>query len=173
MGVLRAGSGRLVVCVLVLSSALGEAPRAQTPSRVSAAPRPASELERETDRAVQDYRAGKGLPPLARTFALDELARQHSRDMAARAFAAHRSPEGTGTGERASAAGIAFLKIAENIARTRGVEDPVRVAVDGWIHSPSHRASLLDPGYTETGIGVAVTSDGTVYFTQLFLRPMP
>jgi uncharacterized protein YkwD len=127
-------------------------------------------LEDETERAIQQYRLQKGLPELTRSPALDELARDHSRDMAARGYTAHRSPDGEDAVDRATRHGVAFLKIGENIARTRGARDPVRQAVDGWIHSPSHRQVLLDPDYLETGVGVAVDAGGTSYFTQIFLR---
>jgi uncharacterized protein YkwD len=37
--------------------------------------------------------------------------------------------------------------------------------------SPGHRANILDGKFTRTGVGVAVDADGTVYVTQVFLRP--
>jgi uncharacterized protein YkwD len=43
-------------------------------------------------------------------------------------------------------------------------------AVEQWLGSPSHRASMLDPDVQETGVGVAVDDDGVFYFTQLYLR---
>lgn len=146
--------------------------RAQTPPEEARA-RSIAEIESATDRAVNAYRAQQGLRGLVRTSRLDDMAQQHCRDMAIRGFAAHDAPGGSGMVDRAAANGIAFLKIGENIARTRGAIDPVRRVVDGWIHSPSHRANLLDPAFTDTGIGVAVDGKGTVYFTQVFLRPMP
>jgi hypothetical protein len=34
--------------------------------------------------------------------------------------------------------------------------------------SPMHRANIVRPDYTHLGVGVAVTADGRVIYTQLF-----
>ena len=57
---------------------------------------------------------------------------------------------------------------------SRGYQDPVRRAVDSWLDSRSHRKAMLTPEFLETGVGVALAADGTLYFTQLFvLRNTP
>ena len=57
----------------------------------------------------------------------------------------------------------------------RGFEttDLARRAVDGWKNSPPHRANLLQPYVTETGIGIAKSGDADPKFltVQLFGRP--
>jgi hypothetical protein len=50
-------------------------------------------------------------------------------------------------------------------------DDPVEVAVDGWMKSAGHRRNILEPRYRQTGFGVAIAGDGAIYFTQLFLDP--
>ena len=50
------------------------------------------------------------------------------------------------------------------------VRAPVPAAVKGWMESKGHRETILEPGYTETGIGVWCEGDAC-YFTQEFLRP--
>jgi len=47
------------------------------------------------------------------------------------------------------------------------VEDIARLAVQGWMHSPGHRRNILYTTFSESGIGVAVSSND-VYITQLF-----
>jgi hypothetical protein len=42
-----------------------------------------------------------------------------------------------------------------------------RVAVDGWIDSPGHRANLL-ADHTFCGIGVYKNAQGAWYLTQMF-----
>lgn len=153
-----------IAVVAVTASASGIAP--DTIGRGASA----HALEQATERAVALYRLREGVGELARSRTLDLMAREHSRDMASRRFAAHGTPDGRSTIERAAAYGLTYARIGENIARMRKPDDPVRRAVEGWIHSPSHRSNLLDPAFTETGIGVAVDAEGTVYFTQVFVE---
>jgi uncharacterized protein YkwD len=45
--------------------------------------------------------------------------------------------------------------LAENLATGGGyLATPARI-VAAWMHSPAHRANILDPGLRATGIGVA------------------
>ena len=37
--------------------------------------------------------------------------------------------------------------------------------------SPGHKANILSKDYTEIGIGRAVSSDGDIYWAQVFGRP--
>jgi uncharacterized protein YkwD len=36
--------------------------------------------------------------------------------------------------------------------------------------SPGHRANILEPNFNLTAIGVWIKGDGTVYFTEIFLK---
>ncbi len=49
------------------------------------------------------------------------------------------------------------------------MSNPVRAAVDTWLQSPGHRKNLLDRQYTHSGVGVALSRDGTYTMTQLFV----
>jgi uncharacterized protein YkwD len=60
--------------------------------------------------------------------------------------------------------------IGENIAFMKGFDNPVRTAVEKWLLSPGHKRNLLNPDWTETAIGLAVSPDGKYYFTQVFIR---
>jgi uncharacterized protein YkwD len=51
-----------------------------------------------------------------------------------------------------------------------GSDDPVAIAVEGWMSSPGHRANILSEEYSESGIGIAIDGRGAVYFTQVFTR---
>ena len=64
--------------------------------------------------------------------------------------------------------GVRAQGIAENLYKCRGVDDPLRSAVDGWMSSKGHRNNILGADFTHTGVGIAVAEDGTIYFTQLF-----
>ncbi len=129
-------------------------------------------LEREIEEAVNHERAERGLKPLRPNDALADVAREHSRDMAARGYFSHASPEGYEARERALVAGITFVTVAENLLRSLGAEDPAQDAVRQWMRSRGHRKNILDPEHTETGVGIEIDDDGRLYFTQLFVKPL-
>jgi uncharacterized protein YkwD len=130
-----------------------------------------AEVEALLREAVEGVRSEHGLPPLEPDRALAAVARAHSEEMVRRGFFDHVSPDGENLDGRLRNAEIHFRSAAENIARTRGVKNPVETTVGEWMASPGHRANILDGKFTRTGVGVAVDADGTVYVTQVFLRP--
>ena len=58
---------------------------------------------------------------------------------------------------------------AENVAAGYAADG----VVAGWMDSPGHRANILDPSATHIGIGYAVSTSGTTYFTQNFASYPP
>jgi uncharacterized protein YkwD len=156
-GVAQAQDGTVLVVVLLLE----EAPV-----------RDLREMESEIETAVNRVRARHGLQPLQPLPALITAARGHSEDMVQRHYFDHVDPEGRRVADRVTAAGVSWSKVSENLAMNSGMEDPVARAVEGWMDSPGHRANILDPKVTHTGVGIA--EDGGGYtFTQVFaaLRP--
>jgi uncharacterized protein YkwD len=101
---------------------------------------------------ANDSRAAAGLPPLAAEARLTAAAQEHARDMLARGFYDHRSPEGAGPAQRAAAAGYRYRWVGENIAKGLFPADEV---VERWMGSSGHRRNLLDRHAAEVGIGVA------------------
>jgi len=105
---------------------------------------------------------------------------------AARAFAdylaktgkfAHEA-DGRRPAERAEAQGYHYCLVSENLAMnldSRGFESRAlaREAVESWKKSPGHRANMLQPGVTETGVAVARVPDRDPKFisVQMFGRP--
>lgn len=106
-------------------------------------------------------RAHFGLPALRRDGRLDEAARRHSQDMAARGYFSHTSPEGLSPSDRAGAAGYPH-GAGENIAA--GYRD-ARAVVDGWLKSAGHCRNMLSAA-KDLGVGTAVSS--RPYYTQNF-----
>ena len=129
--------------------------------------------EQEVVEEINRRRKEHGIGPLRIAAILGRVARFHSEDMAARSFFAHRNPEGVQLIDRARVEGIVDGRMAENIARITGAEDAVAGAVKSWMRSESHRANILNPRFTEAGVGVAVDDEGVLYFTQVFLEPPP
>jgi hypothetical protein len=68
-------------------------------------------------------------------------------------------------GQRVSDRGARFSAIAENI----GFGDDPETLQTGWMHSAGHRANILNPAYTDMGIGV-VRSGDRLYATEDFTK---
>lgn len=113
-------------------------------------------------------RARHGLRPLAADARLARAAQEHSADMVARGFFAHESPDGRQVWDRATAAGYAYRKVAENIAAGQRTAAEV---VAGWMASPGHRRNILDGELTQIGVGRADGGAYGVYWTQVFGAP--
>jgi uncharacterized protein YkwD len=72
-----------------------------------------------------------------------------------------------GFAERIAACGYGPKRAGENLAW--GYDGP-RAALAGWLGSPSHRANVLDEGFTETGVAV-VWNGSRLLFVQEFGLP--
>lgn len=119
---------------------------------------------------INQKRSENGLKPLAWNAELASVARVHSQNMAEYQFFGHRGLDGKMVSDRADNIGLGrWRAIGENIAFNRGYQDPIAKAVEGWMNSPGHRHNLLEDSWKESAIGVAVTPDGSYYFTQVFL----
>lgn len=108
-------------------------------------------------------RANQGLPPLRFDPVLTEASAFHAREMADHADISHQFPDEPGLAERGSNAGVRFSLIAENVG-----EAPSSVIIhDLWMHSPGHRANLLDPKVNTIGIAI-VSRDNQLYAVEDF-----
>jgi uncharacterized protein YkwD len=106
---------------------------------------------------------------LVRSPELDRVARAHSADMAARGYLAHENPEGENPVDRIERGGVSGFTLAAENAGSTSRRDPVQEILEGWQLSPVHRRNLLAPAFNTTGVGSARASDGTLYFTQLYV----
>jgi uncharacterized protein YkwD len=108
------------------------------------------DLEEEMLMLVNRERARRGIGPLVADTALRVVARAHSVDMFERGYFSHYTPEGADPFERMRAAHIAFLTAGENLA----LAQTLSIAHTGLMHSPGHRANILNPAYHRVGIGI-------------------
>lgn len=141
-------------------------------SRKAASPsfNDANEIERRAFEKTNEARVATGLAALAWDPELCLMARIHSEDMARQGYFAHETPEGLHLKERARAIGVArFRVIGENIAYNKGHNDPGAFAVERWMNSGGHRANILYLGFQASAIGTYISSDGSVYLTQVFI----
>ncbi len=127
-------------------------------------------VERTAFHLLNQKRTENGLHPLMWSDDLERVARIHSQNMADLKFFSHKGIDGKMVSDRADCLGVGnWRSIGENIAFTRGFNDPVEKAVELWLDSPSHRQNLMDENWKESAVGVAVATDGSYYFTQVFL----
>ena len=105
--------------------------------------------------------------PLTWEPALTCAARVHSLDMADNDYFSHTNLEGNGPGWRLNQAGYNGGGWGENIAA--GYGSPTQ-AVQGWLDSDGHCANMLNPGFSETGVGYAYGPGASYghYWTQTF-----
>ena len=127
-------------------------------------------LEREVFALINAERRRHDLGQLEWNDKLASLARLHSQNMAREKFFSHRGSDGSMVDDRADRLGLGTWRaIGENIAYMRGYDNPAELAVQKWLESTGHRKNLLGPTWKESAVGVAITADGTYYFTEVFL----
>lgn len=116
--------------------------------------------------ANQD-RARHGLPPLRQDAALTRAAWKHAQLMVPAGVLSHRLPGEPELIRRVQQAGVQCSTVAENLG-----EAPTPDQINtGWMHSPPHRANLLDPRVREVGIAV-VQQGRELYAVQDFAREL-
>lgn len=125
--------------------------------------------EAEVIRLVNIQRSKNGLQPLAANWQVGRVARYKSQDMINKHYFSHTSPTYGSPFNMMETFGIKFSAAGENIAM--GQRTPAEV-VNAWMNSPGHRANILNPSYTQLGVGLAKDSNGTCYWTQMFIKPM-
>ncbi|MEU0430244.1 sigma-70 family RNA polymerase sigma factor [Streptomyces sp. NPDC006290] len=148
-------------------SASAAASPARPTRRVSAVPQAQSAPTTTVAQVVvlvNKERAAAGCGPLTEDTQLEEAARAHSDDMAARDFFDHTNPDGADPGQRITAAGYHWSTYGENIAM--GQQTPQAV-MDSWMNSPGHRANILNCSFKNIGVGVHKGSGGP-WWTQDF-----
>jgi uncharacterized protein (TIGR03000 family) len=124
-------------------------------------------MERDILDRTNAERKKKDLPELKANPKLIAAARKHTENMARQDKLAHEL-DGKKPIDRAKDGGYPGTFIGENVAcGLMSAEELVK----GWMNSEGHRKNILDPTYTEIGIGVAKAANGTVYYTQLFGKP--
>ena len=162
------------------------APQAQnaapTPEGATAAPAPSTagtratcnlaNFETEVLALVNAYRAAgascgsmgdfAAAGPLAWNGPLTQASLVHSDDMMAFNFFGHTGSDGSGAGQRATAAGYIWQSIGENIAAG---QPSVAVVMAGWMTSPSHCASIMQASFSDIGLACVSGSAGNTYRT--------
>ena len=129
---------------------------------------PLQTYEKEVIRLINVERTKRGLSALSTNWQLSRVARYKSQDMINKNYFSHTSPTYGSPFNMMESFGLKFSAAAENIAY--GQRTPQEV-VTAWMNSPGHRANILSAAYTQTGVGAAKKADGTLYWTQMFMKP--
>lgn len=126
--------------------------------------RPDGEVEAEMLALLNRERKQHGLKPLVADERLRDVARRHSRDMLARGYFGHLTPEGVEPFVRIRKGGVDYGAAGENLALAPTVE----IAHTGLMESPGHRANILQPRFRKVGIGALRAAPYGIMFTQNF-----
>lgn len=144
----------MVLCCGRAWSAAGNGPGA----RVSVA-------EQYLFSAANAERVQRGLQPLRWSDSLYRAAYGHALAMAEHQAISHQFQGEAELTARGEGAGARFSVIAENVA-----EAPSAVQIqEAWMHSPKHRANMLDPRVDSVAIRV-VSRNGELYAVEDFDR---
>ncbi len=133
-------------------------------------------------RATNRVRVEHGVPPLRPWPRLNLAADEHAAFMALRLQIGHTSdlPGQRTPGERVRRMGLEVVAAAENVAYFSVEEGDTAESiaarfVDGWLHSPGHRANLLNPSVSRFGSAVrlakGVGRSRYAFGVQLFAEP--
>ena len=160
--------------VLLLATGVGGSwTHAQSANAQSAAdsPRLLSLDARQLLALANEARAAAGAGPLQWDPALADAARKHCLRMAAEGGISHQFAGEAGLTARAGEAGAHFSTVEENVASGTDPTDPFETH-QGWMHSPGHRANLLNREIDRVGIAVVV-SHGVNYAVADYARAVP
>ncbi len=123
--------------------------------------------EQQMVNLINQARADAGLPPLQVSSQLTSAARAKSRDMIENSYFSHTSPTYGSFTDLLNHFGVSFGSAAENLALNS--TGSVTGAHDMLMASPGHRTNILGSRYSLVGVGIQVSSDGSHYYTQLFV----
>lgn len=140
--------------------------------RVSRPPEPTTvaDARRAVVDRVNALREAHELRPLALDDFLTKIAQSYSEQMASQGFFSHVTPKGQTMRVRLRQAGYMYKMAGENLAIASGPL-AAHFAIE---QSPGHRKNLLEPGYTQIGIGVVfqkLPDRDQAVLTELYAAP--
>ena len=124
-------------------------------------------IESQVITIVNRERANAGLSGLSLNWQLSRVARYKAEDMRDKNYFSHTAPVYGSPFEMMKNFGISFSAAGENIAM--GQQSPTEV-MNSWMNSSGHRQNILNTRYTEIGVGIAKSSNGSIYWVQQFIK---
>jgi uncharacterized protein YkwD len=128
-----------------------------------------TQQQRVLFKTINHKRQKIGAGNLKWTSRIEQAAKKHSNDMAAKAYLAHRSPNGGTLANRLKDNGVVrWNAAAENIVSAPNA----KAALTKWLGSAGNRRKMLNKRYTHIGIGIADGGpEGKVYTLNLVQNP--
>ncbi len=126
------------------------------------------------DARAQPRRCGNepfaAVPPLRLNAMLFSTASAYARELATHSYFSHTDRDGNRVDYRVSRAGYPWRSVGENLAAGQTTPE---AAVQGWLNSPGHCASIMSPVFEEMGVAMAVNAKSSkgVYWVQVFGTP--
>jgi len=156
---LRSRIAVVVVGMLAFSVAASSAHAACRGADVMPSHANAAKVRSATLCLLNAQRRAHGLHKLRVNGRLRHAAAGYARLMVKRNFFAHEGPGGSTPLSRIKGTrylkGVRAWSIGENLAWGTGSYATPRATVRAWMHSPGHRANILNGGFREIGIGIA------------------
>lgn len=112
---------------------------------------------------TNEERAKSGLGPVTYNPVLSDAARRKAADMFSAQYWAHTSPSGKEPWDFMREARYTYRVAGENLARDF-MDTPSMISA--WMASPTHRANIMNPRYSDIGIAVV---NGTLHGTETTL----
>jgi uncharacterized protein YkwD len=125
---------------------------------------------------INAERAQVGAGPLHIDATLNAIAQARSQDMIARHYFSHHIPGGGMVFDILDRDHVSYEMAGENLALNNYIDfyplaRTVRQTNADLMNSPDHRANLLEPRYTEIGLGMAFEqSSGKLIVTEVFVQ---
>ncbi|MCL5676380.1 MAG: stalk domain-containing protein [Firmicutes bacterium] len=148
-------------------------------SRLGRAPT-LTDLEYYTLQLINLDRLTNSLEPVAWDDTAARAGRRHAEEMARAGYFSHWGLDGQLPAYRYTQAG-GTDEVAENLAKmwfeggsdtSYPVPDFLRIVSqeDGLMHSPGHRANILNRAHTQAGVGLSAGASGSTYLAQEFVN---
>jgi uncharacterized protein YkwD len=148
---LPAATAQASPCVIANASAIPTAQKASI-----------QHARRQTLCLLNQERAKRGMRPLRLNKRLSRASLRHSRQMIRKHYFEHGNFVARIVNARYVNRHQAWA-LAENIAWGTGSLSTPAETVRAWMHSPGHRANILNPRFRDIGIGIAIGAPGLVH----------
>ncbi len=115
-----------------------------------------------------------GLKPLVKNVKLNKSASLKTDDMFTNQYFEHTSPDGQTAADLVKQFDYKFQIVGENLAL--GIFETDKTLVQAWMNSPTHKANILNPKYSEMGAAVGIgdyKGQRQWIAVQHFAKPLP
>ena len=122
----------------------------------------------EVLKLVNEERSKQGLKSLTLSKQLTSIANAKAQDMADKNYFSHTSPTYGSPFDMLKQYGVSYSYAGENIAAGQTSAEQV---MSDWMNSSGHRANILNPNYTQLGVGYVKGGSYGTEWVQLFIKP--